>query len=194
MILVLERGAKPEQVEEVARVLRARGLEVRTLRAGGKPVLHVTEGPARRARKALKHDAVEGLVATDGPRIRREGHRFFPYHLLQWAAIWILVVAVIVALAGQLPPGVGRGIDLQNPPAEQHVPWYARAPMAFLALFPDSLAWLAWTVMLGALALFFALPRLDRSRDGSLGSRLPVLGAVAGFVVVLAWLALKETP
>jgi quinol-cytochrome oxidoreductase complex cytochrome b subunit len=194
MIVVLERGASPEQVEEVASKLRARGLEVRALRAGGKPVLHVTAGPGRRARKVLRDDPVEGLVAMDGPRIRREGHRLFPYHVLHWSAWWMVVLGAIVVLAGQLPTGVGRPIDLQNPPSETHVQWFARAPMAFLSLFPHSLAWLAWTLMLGVGLLFLALPRLDRSRDGSLASRAPVLGAVALFVLALVGFALKELP
>jgi hypothetical protein len=194
MIVVLERGASPEQVEEVASKLRARGLQVRALRAGGKPVLHVTAGVGRKAHKVLRDDPVEGLVAMDGPRIRREGHRLFPFHVLNWSAWWILVLGAIVLLAGQFPTGVGRLIDLRNPPSEAHVPWFARAPMAFLSLFPHSLAWLAWTVMLGVLVLFLALPRLDRAREGKPGSRAPVLGAVAVFVAVLAWLAFKELP
>jgi hypothetical protein len=186
MIIVLERGAKPEQVEEVIELLRREGVEVKCVRAAGKPVLHVQDGATRRAHKALTHDAVEGLLATSGPRIRREGHRFYPYHALHWFAIWMVVVATLVLLAGQLPPGIGRAIDLQTAPEQVVVPWYGRAATGFLALFPHSASWLAWTLMWVALALFVALPRFDRRRNVA---RAPLLVAVAALVAVVAWLA-----
>lgn len=187
MIIILERGARPEQVQEVVELLRSEGLEVRCVRAAGKPALHVLGGETRRARKALAHDCVEGVLATSGPRIRREGHRFYPHHALHWFAIWMVVVAVLVLLAGQLPPGVGRAIDLQTVPAHIEVPWYGRAATGFLGLFPQSASWAAWTFLWCVLALFVALPRFDRRVEASRG---PVLGAVAVLIAIVAWLAL----
>ena len=186
MMIVFERGAKPEQVQAVEEELRAQGVETRRVRAAGKPVLHVLCGRVASPGKVFTHDAVEGIVATSGPRIRREGHRFYPYHALQWFAIWIVVVAVLVLLAGQLPPGIGIAIDLRTPPSEVVVPWYGRAATGFLALFPQSLSWLAWTVMVAVLALFVALPRLDRKADRP---RLVVVGAVAALLFAIGWLA-----
>lgn len=186
-MIVFERGAKPDQVQAVEEELRAQGVETRCVRAAGKPVLHVLGGRMSRPGKILAHDAVEGIVATSGPRIRREGHRFYPYHALQWFAVGIVVVAVLVLLAGQLPPGIGRAIDLQTPPSQVIVPWYGRAATGFLALFPHSLSWLAWTVMVAVLALFVALPRLDRTGERS---RFVVIGAVVALLVAIGWLAL----
>lgn len=187
MIIVLERGAKPEQVDEVVASLRRDGIEVRCLRAAGKPALHVLAGETRRASRALEFDCVEGIFATSGPRVRREGQRFFPHHTLRWFAIWMVVVATLVLLAGQLPPGVGRPIDLQTPPEHVVVPWYGRAATGFLALFPHSAAWLAWSLLWIVMALFVALPRFER-RSGV--SRIPVLGAAALLVAAVAYLAL----
>lgn len=188
-MIVFERGAKPEQVQAVEDELRAQGVETRCVRAAGKPVLHVLGGRVAKPGKVLAHDAVEGIVATSGPRIRREGHRFYPYHALQWFAIWIVVVAVLVLFAGQLPPGIGVPIDLQTPPSQVVVPWYGRAATGFLALFPQSLSWLAWTVMVAVAALLVALPRLDRSAGRP---RLVVGGAVLALVFAIGWLAIGD--
>ena len=187
MIIVLERGASPEQIREVAELLRREGLDVQCVRAAGKPTLHVLSGESGRARRVLSLGCVEGVVATSGPRIRREGHRFYPHHALHWFAIWIVVVAILVLLAGQLPPGVGRAIDLQSVPAHIDVPWYGRAATAFLGLFPQSASWAAWTFLWCVLALIVALPRFDRRAENSRG---PVLGSVAVLVAIVAWLAL----
>lgn len=188
MIIVLERGAKTEQIEEVVASLRQLGVEVRCVRAAGKPVLHVLSGDSAEARRALEHECVEGLFATSGPRIRREGHRFYPHHALHWFAIWMVVVALLVLLAGQWPPGVGRAIDLQAPIEHLDVPWYGRATTAFLALFPQSASWFAWILLWGVVGAFVALPRFDRRADAS---RAPVLIAVAVLITIVAYLALR---
>ncbi len=185
-MIIFERGATTEQVHAVAEELRTQGVETRCVRAAGKPVLHVLGGRVSSPGSVLDHDAVEGIVATSGPRVRREGHRFYPYHALQWFALGIVVVAMLVLLAGQFPPGIGIAIDLQTPPSQVVVPWYGRAATGFLALFPQSLSWLAWTAMVAILALFVALPRLDRSPSRP---RFAVVGAVIALALAIGWLA-----
>ena len=175
MIIVLERGSKPEQIAEVVAALEKRGLDVRLVRAAGKPVLHVVAGNSRRARRVLKLDEVEGLVPTSGPRIRREGHRFYPYHFIQWAAVGIVMVAILTLLAGQYPPGIGAPVDVQNAPLEQVQPWYLRAPLAFLALFPPSLVGLGWLLGFALVVLVVLVPRIERSLgSGRLGRGLAI--------------------
>ncbi|MCC7011233.1 MAG: hypothetical protein IT454_01615 [Planctomycetes bacterium] len=182
MIVVLERGASPEQIAEAVHALEKRGMTVRRVTAGGKPVLHVLSGPSSRSRRLMALEQVEGLIPTSGPRVRREGRRFFPYHVIQWAAIGIVVLGSLVLLAGQFPPGVGAPVDVQSPPAESSAPWYLRAPLALLAMFPASLAWLVMSV---CVALLVLVPRLDRSQATAPSRGLRVLLAA----VVLAALA-----
>lgn len=192
MIVVLERGTQPEQVAEVVAALEKRGLKVAQVRAGGKPVLHVVEGNSKRARRVLALDEVEGLVPTSGPRIRREGKRFFPYYFIQWTALGMVMLGVLAGLAGQFPPGIGVPVDVRNAPAELEQPWYLRAPLAFLALFPRELVWLGWTLGFGIALLVVLVPRLDRSEGRSLRGRWLVLAIVVGAAVVSAFPLLAE--
>ncbi len=181
MIIVLERGSKPEQIAEIVAALKKRGLEVSQVRAAGKPVLHVTSGDSRRARRVLSHDEVEGLVATSGPRIRREGRRFFPYHFIQWAAVGIVMLAVLTLLAGQFPPGVGAPVDVQHPPADLVQPWYLRAPLAFVALFPAEFVGVGWLLAFVLAALVLLVPRFDRGTHSGAPRR-----AIAFAIVLIA--------
>lgn len=64
MIVVLRPGTSPEDVQEVRTELEQFGIESRVVQGGGKPLLHLFSGPTRKARKVLKFEQVEGLVAT----------------------------------------------------------------------------------------------------------------------------------
>jgi len=186
MIVVLERGATEAHVEEVRQLLEDRGLEVRILAAGGKPAIHVLGGDTRRARKLLKHERVEALVPTSGPRVRREGRRFWPYHFIRWSALSVAIVATLVLMAGQLPPGIGGAVDPRVPPADLDQPWYLRFAMGFVGLFPESMAWVGGLTLVLLAAVFFALPLIDRSRSEARGAR--VLIGLIGIALVLLWL------
>ena len=186
MIIVLERGATDAHVEEVRQLLAERGLDVRVLAAGGKPAIHVLGGDTRRARKLLKHERVEALVPTSGPRVRREGRRFWPYHFIRWSALSVALVGALVLMAGQLPPGIGGAVDPRVPPADLDQPWYLRFSMGFVGLFPDAMAWVGWLLLALLALVFFCLPLLDRSRPDARGVR--ALIGLAGVVLVLAWL------
>jgi len=186
MILVLESGSTEAQIEEVRQLLVERGLEVRVLTAAGKPVIHVLAGDTRRARKLLKHERVEALVPTSGPRVRREGRRFWPYHFIRWSALSVAMVGALVLMAGQLPPGIGGPVDPRVPPTDLDQPWYMRFSLDFVGLFPESLAWAGWLLLALLAAAFFALPLLDRSTGSSRTRR--VLIGLAGVVLVALWL------
>lgn len=186
MILVLDRGSTEAQIEEVRQLLVERGLEVHVLTAGGKPAIHVLSGDTRRARKLLKHERVEALVPTSGPRVRVEGRRFWPYHFIRWSALSVAIVGALVMLAGQFPPGIGGPVDPRVPPAELDQPWYLRFSLDFVALFPASLAWVAWLLLLLLAAAFFALPLLDRDPRPSRVRRVAI--GLAGIVLVALWL------
>jgi quinol-cytochrome oxidoreductase complex cytochrome b subunit len=185
VIVVLRAGCPPEQVAEVVSALAERGVNVRELRAGGRPVLHVVSGSSRRARVALRHECVEGLVATSGPRIRREGQRFFPYHFVQWTALGFVLLAGLTLLAGQFPPGLGDPVDPQHEPVAAASPWYLRAPLAFVGLFPEPMRWLGWAITCALLALLVLVPQLDRGRAERSRGRGISLTVTAILVVAL---------
>jgi quinol-cytochrome oxidoreductase complex cytochrome b subunit len=184
VILVLKPGIDQQELDEVLRELSRLGIESRVLRAGSKPLVHLVSGPTRRARRLLALEQVEALVPTSGPRVRSSGRRFYPYHFVNLSAACLLLLGLLVLLAGNHPPGLGDAIDPQHPPAEIPYPWYVRAPLSFVALFPHSWAWLGWLWLyaLGLAALL--LPVVDRSSD-SAPARWPRL---LGALVVLGWL------
>jgi hypothetical protein len=201
MIVVLQRGTTGEQTREILDELERLGLEGHSVDVLEKPLIHVTAGPARLARRLLRLERVEALIPTSGPRVRRHGRRFYPYHLINWSSAALVALGVLVLLAGFFPPGVGRAIDATGAPAPlaaaaapvQEVPlsatplsataWYARGARAWLALFPERLVWLGWTAGALLVLLFVLLPRLDRGRRPSPAF---VLCALA----LAAWLAL----
>jgi len=186
MILVLKPGIDAEELAEVMAELQKRGIEGRLLKNGPKPLVHLVSGPTRSARKLLKLEQVEALVPTSGPRVRQSGRRFYPYHFVHLAAVCLLLTGVLVLFAGNFPPGLGDAIDPQHPPAEVPYSWFVRAPLAFVALFPHSSAWLGWLCLyaLGLAALF--LPALVRS-NASAPARWPRL---VGALLLLGWLYL----
>jgi len=186
MILVLERSTSDAHVDEIRQELEQRGLEVRVLRAGGKPVIHVVAGDTRRARKLLTHERVEALVPTSGPRVRRQGRRFWPYHFIRWSALSIVVIAALVLLAGQLPPGIGAAVDPTRPPDDLDQPWYLRFSLRLLELFPASMTWLGWLILVGLALSFFFLPLLVGQRAAGRRAQLPI--ALAVVVLVALWL------
>ena len=187
MIVVLERGASGAQVGRAVALLEARGLAVRVVRSEGRPLIHVVAGDSRRARRALALEGVEALVPTSGPRVRKTGRRFWPYHFIRWSAVALILISFLVLLAGQFPPGLGKPIEAHQPLADLAQPWYLRAPLLFVALFPPAFAWIA-SLILVALALgAYFLPYIDRSPSRALRDRLPAV--VAGLLLVVLWLA-----
>lgn len=184
MILVLERGATPEQAEVVLQELERLGLKGRRIGAEDKPLIHVIEGRSRRASVLQNMDAVVGLVPTPGPRIRTRGRYFFPYHTINWFSLLLVIMGVLIVLAGFQPPGVGADIDrLAGPPVTTMV-WYLRAPHALLLH-----GWIGALVLLSSCVLLFFLPRLDRSTDEKVSSRIVVV--LAGLLLLACWLFLS---
>ena len=187
MILVLRPGASADETAEVLRALEQRGCEGRLVQTGTNPVVHVIRGRTRRARKLRSLAQVLEVVPTSGPRVRREGWRFYPHHFVQWSAFGVALLGVLVFLAGHLPTGLGAEVDYRRPPESVAQPWYLAAPLAFVGLFPHALAWLAWLLLgLAALAFLF-LPFLERSQgDERAGRRLRLAAALAA-VLALAF-------
>lgn len=187
MIVVLKPGTDHEEVEEVVAVLAKKGIETRVVSAGGKPVVHLLSGSTRGARRLLKLDQVEAIVPTSGPRLRAKGRPFYPYYVVHLAATAVLVLGALIVLAGHFPPGLGDVIDPHRAPEALEYPWYVRAPLSFVALFPPDLAWLAWLCLYAMVFGVFLLPVLDRSRTEEPRRRWPLAAAalfVAGWFVL----------
>lgn len=190
MIVVLRRGTTDEQRDTIVGELEQAGLEVKALRGGGKPLLHVLSGSTRRAKRVLKDDRVEALVPTSGPRIRRVGRRIYPYHFIIWCAAGVLIFGVMVLLAGLFPPGTEAVVDLEHPPETVAWPWYLRGTRAFVVLFSPERRWIGWAVA-GVVALAaFLLPVLDRTEGEGLRNRWPVVGAGFAVLAVVFFLTL----
>jgi len=185
VIVVLRRGSTEAEILEVERAMEGRGLSGRRLQLGEQPAVHVVSGPTRQARRLLRLEQVEGLVPTSGPRLRVEGRRFYPYHFVVQSAACIVLFGALVMLAGFLPSGMGGPIDPRTAPEAISDPWFARAPLAFVALFPPGSAWLAWLLLLAAGAGVLLLPVLDRGRGRGRGA---VIAAAILFAVAWAWL------
>lgn len=183
MIVLLRRGSTEEEVLEVEREMERRGLSGGRITLGGQPALHVISGPTRRARRLLRLEQVDGLVPTSGPRLRAQGRRFYPYHVVVLGAACVLLFGALVMLAGFLPSGMGGAIDPRAAPAHIADPWYARATLEFVALFPPDSAWLAWLVLIAAGAAVLFLPVIDRG--GRERGRAGIVAA--GIVLALAW-------
>lgn len=187
MIVVLDRGATQDDVAEVLDELAALGLEGRVLRTTERSLVHVSRGSTRLARRLARMERVTGLVPTSGPRVRREGRRFYPYHFVTWCAVAFLAMGALVALAGFLPPGLGDAVDPRAPAPAGFEPWYLRGLQRAAAAFPAGSAWMVWPAALAALVLLYLMPRLERA-GGARGrsAALAVGGALlAIFVYVL---------
>jgi hypothetical protein len=148
MIIVLRTGATDAEIGEVMSELERRRLTGRVVHADGKSVVHVAGGSTRQTRKLVRLAQVEALIPTSGPRVRREGRRFYPYHFVNWSAVGVASLGVLVFLAGLFPPGIGDAVDYRHPLATVANPWFARTPFVLVAL--------------GFLVLL-ALPLIDRS-------------------------------
>jgi hypothetical protein len=163
MIVVLKAGASAEELAEVMTALERRGLKGQALTAGARTLVHIVSGPTRRARRLRRLEQVEALVPTSGPRVRAQGRRFYPYHFVNWSAVIVLLLGLLVLLAGRYPPGMGAAIDADHPPSALLEPWFVRAPLQFAAWFPA--AWIGWLLLALLVALIFCLPLLQRSRS-----------------------------
>lgn len=184
MILVLDSNAGSEQVGAVLARMGELGLEGRELHLGERTFVHVISGPTPRARRLLKERLVLGLVPTSGPRVRREGRRFFPYHTLRLGGWMTLLVGAWIVVAGFFPPGAGqRLLPGQEAPAVDAWPWYLLPFRAVLHLLPHEPAWMGPLALVLIGALILGLPLLDRSRGLELRRRAPVL--IAGLLAVV---------
>jgi hypothetical protein len=192
MIIVLRADATDEQRDAVVSELEGLGLGVRAMRGGGKHLIHLVSGPTRRARRVLGSHAVEALVPTSGPRLRSVGHRIYPYHFIRWCAAGIVIFGLAVLLAGQLPPGTGREIQLDHPPDALAWPWYLHAPRALVLSFAPEQRWMGWGLLLLLLIVTFLLPVLDRTRGEGLRHRWPFVGAGLAALAVAVYLSLAE--
>ncbi len=188
MIVVLGRPASEEELGAVLARMEALGLSGRALQVGPQSLIHVTRGPTRRARRLISLEPVEALVPTSGPRVRREGRHFYPYHVLRAGSAGLVLFGLLVLLAGFFPPGVGSALAPGEAPPEPQWPWYLAPARGFLSLLPSRPAWIGPTLLVLLAALVLSLPALDHTSGRSVSERWPVLAA--GLVVLAALLLL----
>jgi len=189
MIIVLARGTTEEQANEVIGALRGYGVMARLVRDGDEPLLHLFDGPTRSARSVLGFECVVGLLPTSGPRIRRQGRRFYPYHFINWSSAVLLMLGLLVVMSGFLPPGGTLEINEQATLTELETPWYLRAPTNFFALFAGRPAWIGWVCFVALLGLGFIVPLIDRFTRRWIRGKWPL--KLVGLIALFAWLALS---
>jgi len=179
VIVLLERGAGDEEVRAVLARMQSLGLAGTPLVAGSQRLIHVTSGRTRRARHLLPEPAVRAILPTSGPRVRREGRRFYPFHALCTSAAGLALIGALVLLAGFFPPGVSETLALGQPPPPPQWPWYLAPLRGLLELAPERPAWIgpSFLVLLGTLVL--ALPLLDGSSGARPRGPVRVLGMLA---------------
>jgi len=187
VIVLLSRGASPEEVEAVLARMRALGIPGASLEVGSLRLIHVTRGRARRARWLLSEPTVEAIVPTSGPRVRRDGRRFYPFHTLCATALGLLLLGLLVLLAGFFPPGVTSAPAAGEMAPAPEWPWYLAPMRGVLALAPGP-AWVGPSLLVALGALFLAFPLLDRTRGDGVRARAPALAA--GILVMIMVLAL----
>ena len=190
MIVVLRPGCTEAEVNEVLRALEDRGCTGRAVTTGSGTVVHLVAGRPRRARRVRRFDQVLEIVPTSGPRVRREGWRWFPFHFVNWSGFGVVLLGALVFLAGMFPTGIGDVVDYSHPPDTVAQPWYLRAPLAFVHLFPRSLFWLGWLLLMVLALIVLFLPFLDRSRLEERSGRWLRIGTallVVSAVVLTAW-------
>lgn len=184
MIVVLEHGTTEAQLREHLAALTALGLEARPLSCGDRPLLHVVDGPTRRTKALLRRPGVDALVPTSGPRVRRQGRHFFPYHCINFLTASLLVLGLLVVLAGFFPPGVGRPVVHHVDGRGLSAPWFARPFVELVERYS-----FGWVVLLALAAVVFLVPLLDRTRGRGLVARLPFV--LLGFALVAGWILLS---
>lgn len=175
MIIVIKREAGQDAIGLVLKELEELGLEGRVLDGLDRPIIHILNAPTWPAKRLARHPAVSALIPTSGPRHRREGRRFFPYHFLAWCNLLLLGLSLLLLLAGFFPPGLGRPADLLRPGENVAAPWYIQGIHSFLALFPAGSGGLAAMALALIWAAFFFLPEIDRTSGRAWRQRLPIL-------------------
>ena len=124
--------------------------------------------------------------ATDEPRV--PGRVQFRLHIANLAIILTLLVGVVVTLAVLIPVPFPGPADPYSTPAGVGPPWYLLACFGFLEWTAGVLPqWLAGLLLFIAVSAFVLAPFLDRTRPGSLGRRLSLVGAA---LLLVAWLLL----
>jgi quinol-cytochrome oxidoreductase complex cytochrome b subunit len=190
MILVLRQGATAAQVDAVLHRLEASGLRSRAMQGAGRPLIHVLTQDAELPADLLHAEGIETVLHPSGGRPEHLARPFYPYHFINWCIAALALLCALALLAAFLPPGLGPPVDLEHPPERIGPPWFFRGLEQFLMLFPPGLAWLGAALAVLAWVVVFLLPRLDRSRPGSVG-RGVVLGLGLAAVVAAIWLSLR---
>ncbi len=175
MIIVLNQGTDAAAVKEVLERLEQVGLRGRQLEGLDRPVVHVLNGPSWHAKELAGMECVSALVPTSGPRHRREGRRFFPYHFLAWSVQLLLMLSGLILLSGFFPPGLGRPADVLAAGEHADAPWFFRGVHGFLDLFPEGSGSFPMLVLSLVWLAFFLLPEIDRTSGPAWTRRLPVL-------------------
>ncbi|MBC8329669.1 MAG: hypothetical protein ISR76_02580 [Planctomycetes bacterium] len=175
MIIVLNLGSDDQAVQQVLDGLEEVGLRGRRLDGLDRPVVHVLNGPSWHAKELAKLDPVSALIPTSGPRHRREGRRFFPYHFLAWSVLLLLVLSGLIVLSGYFPPGLGRPANVLIEGEHTDALWFFRGIHGFLDLFPAGSGSFPMLLLTLIWLAFFLLPEIDRTSGRSWRRRLPVL-------------------
>jgi cytochrome b6 len=153
--------------------------------------MHVAVLPLIAIAFAVTHVAITALAGSSVPRgARVNGEtRFIPNYIMGESILWLVGLAVLLAVAVLYPWPLGSGYDLMKPtepPAGVHPEWYFMFLFQSLKYIPEWAVVLFYTL---ALVFWTLVPWLDgKSRIGEKSPLFTIIGIVA-----IAWMTVLTT-
>jgi cytochrome b6 len=161
--------------------------------------LHVAVLPLIAIAFAVTHVAITSLIGSNiplGAKVKGVT-RFIPNYIMGEAILWLVGLAVLLAVAVLHPWPLGTGYDLMKPtepPAGVHPEWYFMFLFQSLKYIPEWAVILFYTLLL----IFWTLvPWLDRkSQHEEKSSFFTIIGIVAitgvGLLTTLAYVSVNQ--
>lgn len=193
MIVLLQEGARPEDVERLTKAIRELGLDAVPLDAERGRALEVLGGDPGRVLGLGGEPAVDTILTRRTALMG--GEPLWPHTALRVGILAILLFVALLLLSAFLPAGLGDApatalADGDSPPA---VEWYLR-PLAWICgMTGESGQRIGGTLVLLFWLGIFLLPFLDRGSGKTPSGRVRVRvlrGAVLAILVLFVLLSL----
>lgn len=150
--------------------------------------LHAVALPMLLVLIAFVHTSMALLLGR--PRTTGPSEPFWPGYVLKELTIWLVALAVLVALGFLLIPELGPAYDLKQPVASSEglsPEWYFIWIFQLLNVLPE---WMTVTIVLALAALIFTIPAIDRNNSSSVVRRILTFGLSIMGGIILSTIAL----